>query len=539
MKKYLLMVPLVLLASCETFQIEALRAPASVKQKHYVFSIHGLGGEPKSLGQLMPLLEEHLTQVDPNTEVITKDFDYSGGEKGADVERFVSQFENFLSKELADVTSDSRDKVTLVTHSQGGLIGTLWYLKAIAGVDLKQKMFAERVNGFVAIGVPFWGSKTTFILKDFIPTEYLQKTIFSALKISDEEVTDITASSEKLYGYFQKFASRNYVNSYYDPRMLSVIGVVPDARFDKPAQKSFFGFFSDIKNKFTSVFDNRLNLGERWESDQAVNVSSGRLGFYYYSDTLYQQILQKKPTEITMKDFDYSRFFKTDPKVIYTQAVHSYASNHPKFAMANVPEECFQPAQCEQVAYVDVFKHVAHCETVESTCNMKAYSLLVNQLEVGRRKITKQTSEDIYSQMRTFSLGLKLTLPKNFVPPKELVDPKLVTRFISADFKHSTEKSSLAVEAEDGLIKSKLSQGWEIRLGRYKEWGGRILHYDAVKNQVNIQLTGNIQMKNKGQLDLTKQYPLQMVVQVPGLKKRYLTIPLRPTYTTFLDLQLE
>lgn len=540
MKIYILIAAVLLFASCETFQSMGLRFPASVKQKHYIISIHGLGGKPDSLGELMPVLDKHLSQIDPSTDVIIKNFSYSTGAKDADVERFVSEFENFLIKQIPAISADSADRISLVTHSQGGLVGTLWYLKSINGVDLKQKSYAEKISSFVTLGVPFWGSKTTFVLKDFVPYEFLQSMIFSGLKISDQEVTDITASSQKIYDYFKRFTTKNYVNSYYDPRMINIIGVVPDQKNDEKEKSFFSSVITNIKDRVSRVLDRRLNVGIRWESDQAVNVASGRLGFHFYSDSLYQQILERKPDPVQLENFDYSRFFKTDPQVVFTEAVHSYASNLPKYAIAQVPESCYNPYNCEHPAYVHILKHVAYCDSPKSTCDKINYERLISQLTWAKKKLTVQTSEQIKAEMRTFNLGMEITLPKNFVPPADLLDAKTISKYLVVNYMqgHNVVKN-LKVDSHDGLIKSHPAQTFEIRLGRYREWASRIVNYSAEKNQLNIQLTGSIHMKNKQALDVNKRYPLRMTIQIPGLKTRKLVIPLQPTYTTFLDLQLD
>lgn len=538
MRNYLLLFSVLMLASCETFK-NVQRNIAGVKPRNYIISMHGLSGTPESFDSLLPALEEHLSQINPNYDYVAKEFKYTSGEKGAEIERFVSEFENYLVKEIPVLNEG--DKISMVAHSQGGLVGYVWYLKTLDGVDLKQRAYMEKVNGFVTLGAPFWGSRTTFLLKKFIPNEAIQDFIFEKMKYGDQEVTDLTAASEKIYGYFSKMASKNSVNIYYDPRMLNIVGVVPATKGEEVPKNKFLKIINDLKKKVVKVFDYRLNVGVRWESDQAVNVSSGRLGFYYYSDEINQYMELEKQQNLAMTDFDYSRFFKTDPKYIMVEAVHAKASGYPAYAIASVPEACIEPDLCKHPTYIHVLKHLANCESAQSTCRMDRYSSIFKKLEVAKQSLSLETNDMIRNEMRTYNLGLDLALPKNFVPPKELLDDKTLMKYLQVDYVYGNdEKKHLKDVKKDGLVKNFGSVNYEIRIGRRNEWGSRIVNYSAEKNQLNIQLTGNIQSSNPNvAFDVTKKYPLQMVINIPGLKKRKLVIPLQPTYTTFLDLQLD
>ncbi len=538
MRNYLLLFTVLLLASCETFK-NVQRNISSVKPKMYIITMHGISGSAATFLGLLPALEEHLSQINPNYEYVPLNFTYSSGEKGAEIERFVSEFENFLIKEIPVLNEG--DKISMVAHSQGGLVGYVWYLKTLDGVDLRQKSYLEKIDGFVTLGAPFWGSRTTFLLKKFIPNEAIQDYIFDKMKFGDQELIDLTAASEKIYGYFSKMASKNYVNIYYDPRMLNIAGVVPATKGEEAPKNKFLKIINDLKKKVVKVFDYRLNVGVRWESDQAVNVASGRLGFYYYSDAIRQYMEFDKQQNLMMTDFDYSRFFKTDPKMIFVEAVHSKAIGYPDHAIAAVPEACVEADQCKHPTYLHVLKHLANCETPQSHCQMNRYTAIVKQLEVAKASLSLETSDMIRNEMRTYNLGLDLTLPKNFIPPKELLDSKTLMNYMKVDYVYGdNEKKHLKDVKKDGLVKNVGPVNYEIRIGRRNEWGSRIVNYSAEKNQLNIQLTGSIQSSNPNvAFDVTKKYPLQMVISIPGLKKRKLVIPLQPTYTTFLDLQLD
>lgn len=172
---------------------------------------------------------------------------------------------------------------------------------------------------------------------------------------------------------------------------------------------------------------------------------------------------------------------------------------------------------------------------------MDRYADIVKRLEVAKAPLSLETNEMIRNEMRTFNLGLDLELPKNFVPPKDMLDSKTLMNYLQVDYYYGNEnKKHLKDTKKDGLIKNSVPYNYEVRIGRLNEWGSRIINYSADKNKLQIQLTGNVQpIATVASLDANKKYPLQMIINIPGLKKRKLVIPLQPTYTTFLDLQLD
>lgn len=536
----MLLLSILVLSSCETFNLNALRGPASVKPKHYIVTLHGLNGAPESFAALLPVLEVHLSQINPNYEVVTKNFKYSSGLKEAEIERFVSEYENFLSQEIP-VLNDG-DKISMIAHSQGGLVSYIWYLKTLDGVDLRQRAYMERIDGFVTLGAPFWGSDTTYILKKFIPIDDLKDFVFDKMHLNGQESIDIASASEKIYGYFSKMAQKSYVNFYYDPRMLNLSAVVPAIKGDEAIPKSkFFKFITSMKRKLVKVFDYHLNVGTRWESDQVVNVASSRLGFYYYSDAITRHVSREKRNNLVMDDFDYSRFFKTDPKFILVEGVHNKSGGYGDYAMAAIPEKCVKPDQCKHPTYVHILKHLANCESAKATCQKDSYMNIVQQLDQAKAPLSLETNEMLRKEMRTFNLGLDLQLPKNFVPPKEILESKNLMKYLQVNYVYGNDNKKHEKNVKnDGLVKNWGPFDYEIRVGRLNEWGSRIVNYSADKNKLQIQLTGSVQpIATASSIDVNRKYPLQMVINIPGLKKRKLVIPLQPTYTTFLDLQLD
>ncbi|MFN3455289.1 MAG: esterase/lipase family protein [Pseudobdellovibrio sp.] len=525
------------------------------KPRHFIFTVHGLGGDQTTFGSMLPALKQHIEYVNSSYEIVTDTFVYPTGRENVNVELFVKLFENFLSDKLNQYQFAPEDKISLITHSQGGLVATLWYLKSLYSADPIQRTYAEHVSGFVTLGTPFWGSSTAYMIKEKLPFDFIRNFIYKIMKLSDIELTDLSSASKKIYNYFNEIVNANSVNTYHDPRMLNVVGVIPD--WDSPLVRELMQihriiFSPENQARLRKFFNYRINIGNRWESDQVVNVPSARLGFYQYSDTLIQKIQEKIPEKVTSEDFSYARFFKTDPEYLLVETTHVTPIAERNYAMAWVSSSCVEVTHCDHPTYKNVFKHIVNCEDSRNKCDMNKYKNMVGVLFYGDKTFSQASSDKLISDMRTFNLGFNITIPENFKLPKDIMDTEDMYKYIQVDFVHGHKKLSNRLEKrmEDGLInKINANQDFRIQLGRYREWGSRVVKYYSDTRELNIYLSGNVQPADAKSWQILKpappnwtinrDYEISIKIRVPGLKPRDLTIPVRPTYTTYLNLILE
>lgn len=529
MKHLLLLIILLCSFSCQTFSKWLGRSPSSEtarSAKHYVFTVHGLAGDTTTFGSLLPVVKYHLEYVDPKYEVVTHTFMYATGKMDADVPQFIESFEMFLDQFFRQNRLEKDDKISIVCHSQGGLVTTLWYAKTIAGTDQRQIEIANHVKAIVTEGTPFWGSKMAHIINDKLPYEWMQNLVYKIMAVGKLEVRDMSTASTMIFDFFRTKATVQ-VEQLYSPFMLNIAGVNPGR----------------------SVQTQRLNVGSRWEADQVVNVPSARLGFYFYSDSINQAILEKVPETVTMKDFHYSQYFSHDPEFKLVEGIHTTVRD--QAGMAVVPEKCLDAAVCDQPTYAPVLKHLSRCEAKENSCDQSKYQFIRGQLHRGDESFGKTTHDALMNQMRTFQLSFNLQLPKGFVPPKDLFKSSSgIAKYVKVDYQHGPKKSDnkYAGAHEDALVKREYPfQDFRVQLGRYKEWGSRVAKHYQETNQVNVQFSGSLkptdpywQPTNINPSDWAeKLFPVTVTVDIPGLKPRTVIMPLRPTYTTFVELNLE
>ena len=530
MKNLLILLLLFTSLSCQSLTKWFGREPAQVQQKsakHYVFTVHGLAGNETTFGSLLPTLKNHLEFVDPKYEVVTQTFRYATGSMDADVPQFIESFEKFVDEFFKYNSLAKDDKISIVCHSQGGLVTTLWYAKAISGTDLRQIEIANKVKTIVTEGTPFWGSGMAHIINDKLPFEWMQNLVYKFMAIGKLEVRDMSTASNRIFDFFREKATAN-VEYLQSPEMLNIAGVHPR----------------------DSMQSKRFNMGLRLESDQVVNVPSARLGFYYYSDSIVKYVHESVSQNITLNDFNYSQYFSHDPKLKLIETTHTTVGK--SNGMAVVPGKCIDSSSCDQPSYALVLTHLSRCEQKENSCNQSNYEFLRGNLYKDDPSFGETSHLALMNQMRTFQLSVNIQLPKDFVPPKDFLKSEGISKYIKVNYKYGYKKSAnKRVEDQmndDALVNRESDlQDYRIQLGRYREWGSRVSKHFAETNQVNVQFTGNVKPTDAywnassvnplGWRDRT--FPLTVEIDVPGLKKRKVTMPLRPTYTTFVELTLE
>lgn len=515
--------------SCQSLSKLFTREPASQTNrtaKHYIFTVHGLAGNETTFGSLLPNLKNHLEYVDPKYEVVTHTFLYATGNMNADVPQFIESFEKFVNQYFTDNPLKKDDKISIVAHSQGGLVTTLWYAKSISGTDLRQIEIANKVKAIVTQGTPFWGSNMAHIVNDKLPFTWMQDLFYKMMAVGKLEVRDMSTASNRIFEFFREKAAAN-IEYLQSPHMLNIAGVNPT----------------------DSLQSSKFNMGFRLESDQVVNVPSARLGFYYYSDSIVKHIHGSVPETVTLNDFNYSQYFSHDPKLKLIETIHTQVGKK-SYGMALVPDKCIDTTKCDQPTYAPVLTHLSRCEDNENSCDQKNYEILRNNLYQNDKSLGEESQKNLMDQMRTFQLSVNIQLPKDFAPPADLLKGEGISKYLKVDYQygHTKSKNKDVDKSEDALVSRAFPfQDYRIQIGRYREWGSRVAKHFKETNQLNVQFTGNVRptdaywkpshINPPGWTE--KSFPLEVEIEIPGLKKRKVTIPLRPTFTTFVELTLE
>ncbi len=127
-------------------------------QKHHIFLLHGIGGNKGTFGSLENLLNRQHPCIKART------FEYKTGSLQNTYD-FARDFNQYVSS-LQTVEIRNSDKVSLIMHSQGGLVGSLW-LKFLSENNLP---LLKQLDSFITLSTPFWGADIAHIGKQFFYT---------------------------------------------------------------------------------------------------------------------------------------------------------------------------------------------------------------------------------------------------------------------------------------------------------------------------------------------------------------------------------
>jgi pimeloyl-ACP methyl ester carboxylesterase len=116
---------------------------------NHIFLIHGIGGSGKSFGEM----SSYLKNLDEC--YVISSFEYDTGNSSLSTYDFAVSFQNFLVQKIKAQEISATDKISLIMHSQGGLVGNLW-LNLVR--DLSPVIY-HQVDAFITLSTPHWGAE--------------------------------------------------------------------------------------------------------------------------------------------------------------------------------------------------------------------------------------------------------------------------------------------------------------------------------------------------------------------------------------------
>ncbi len=125
--------------------------------RNHIFLIHGIGGTEKTFG----VMDRYLEKVNPCN--VATHFVYDTGDSKQSTYNFSDSLDEFISKSMVRNNFGPKDRISFIMHSQGGLVGSLWLLNA----RIKHPEIYARVDSFITLSTPYWGSKMARMGKKF------------------------------------------------------------------------------------------------------------------------------------------------------------------------------------------------------------------------------------------------------------------------------------------------------------------------------------------------------------------------------------
>ena len=533
-------------SSCTTIQNDqAGRASASFqsennksidkKGRHFIVTIHGIRSEEKDLGYLDQVLLAHLKQLKPDVNYIILPFKYATGTNKNLFSFAYDNLSRFLRENIKSPTQD--DSLIFVTHSQGGMISTIWKAAATYGYFkstslnakptteeirlLDDKIYADITDQIITLGTPFWGAN---IARTAIDLNILDDGFTTELK-------DLVFNSDLITWLRQYAVFSTEQNSLEKTEYTNIAGIIPDRKsklfyknqFGKSESQFFDRFTVDLINTFSkrySFSSEKINSNkpDRFESDLAVVVPSTRSHFYYAKKDIFCSQNDILPTDFSLKKL----FPKS--KYILTESMHTTVVTDEAFrskGMIKIPLACLNPIQCDHPTYRYILKAVANCEN--TFCQPQAVENIFTKLDQIKK------IENAYDQILTaghdlqgFSLDLNIQVPPGYdLPEKYYSDSKYTFREVEsfdengdefytryAKAKTLSERKIRSYKLLKEMIKLKkdflssdLIDTSDIKIARHRE-GYSGLVYWGNNNELLLHLTGFIKPSSLKKLPL-------------------------------------
>ncbi len=534
---------------------------------HLIITVHGLNSNSKSFGYMPEALVNQMKDVQPQYNLQVMKFEYLTGDKKLSTFDFASNLsiaiDTFFVKNGGLI---EQDKISLITHSQGGLVSVIWYIdnllakstaENISFSDTQLSQYARHIDAVVSLGSPFWGSKLAAgSQSDNAVINWVGK----QLPYGFTELKEMAFSSNTIFTFRRRAIAIDKMpdsEKYIKARFLNIAGIVPDKISKRTAAK----IDSSITKLWMQVSTNFLETvgfgGEHYESDTAVIVPSARLDF------IYGEALNKnyQPNEVLeFKSFQQTKYVQDlDVPFILVRAVHTSLNINNYYDVVNIPKFCVEPNLCDHPTYKFVIKHLLNCESESENgkCDQDKYKTLMAELDLGNSK-TLQNSLNNIQPLQGFTLDINLRLP---------LDYKVGQKFQTDSIGFLQALDLNYVKEPFSLVRSGLIDGggpnvpYDIYLGRSNEIYSStttsayntekkqlvpFVFYEQTLNPLRFHITGIVQQKipqpiNTVDYEIWKEngFPIKIRIHLPGLKPRIVIARVKPTYSTFIDVVLE
>ncbi len=330
----------------------AFASEKQCKGFHHIFLVHGIGSKSeRTFGHLKATFLAQFKREEIKCHKIHL-FNYDTGND----EKSAIHFSIDFQKKVNSLVNKSTDKLSIVAHSQGGIVSLLWMIKSYQREKLYSPSFVDNVVSFTTLSTPFWGAGVASI-GNFLRAPYY-------LPFGKTELREMSYGSDTISKLFNFFTEAQ--TSYYEDklrnniRVLNIGGILQSL---SPLQK--------------------LGLRTRGlENDLVVSAPSSRLGFLVAKDkrTQYSENDIWGNNEFLKKDFGEFHIVK---------AGHFRAPYFNLKGTAKIPKKCIKDFNCNHPTLKAIYNNV-----------------MEYPLELNRKLALKMTS---------FRININVNLPNEWL----------------------------------------------------------------------------------------------------------------------------
>ncbi|MGZ3809954.1 MAG: esterase/lipase family protein, partial [Bacteriovorax sp.] len=384
----------VLGTSCSSIGIDRKLASGpsdeTSKPRHLIFLVHGIAGSAKSFGHMDEALTRHLnaSKIDNvSYDNIVKSFVYDTFNNQKNTEQFAKD----LGRAIDQFFSENgeirpQDKISLVAHSQGGIVSLIWLYNATLGNADFHPKYVSHVDSYITLGTPFWGAKIALFAENLKKATVKGHDDSAPLFGGDRQLEDMSFGSQVINN-FRTNATRPEFQEALRKMNLHVRPV------------NFGGAASSMKMLAPFAIGKK-----EYEDDTAVPLPSSRLDFIYASslksDYEDGEVLQSTDFHET----HYSPFHVVDAlHLTYMRMVKKWS------AVADIPSECIKNANCDHPTFKYVLAHLKHDTNVPNEkllSKMSGYLLDINlRLPVGDTLSAEDVNFEFTSNDKDLSIA--------------------------------------------------------------------------------------------------------------------------------------
>ncbi|MCB9748071.1 MAG: hypothetical protein H6755_06665 [Candidatus Omnitrophica bacterium] len=305
------------------------------KPKHVIFLIHGIGGDKTHFGYMSKALPKILNEKDPSTKYLVKSIEYDTGHDEKTPYEFAQDINLVIQRTTASGKFRKEDKISLIMHSQGGLVGAIWVMQSLMGSPgYSSPATIKHLNAFITLGAPFWGAKTAQWGSE-IKALTNRLGVKVALPYGKRELEQMSFGSDLIFDFRMAMIDpqyQPYINHLRENvRFLNIVGV------------------ADLLNPL-GIF---VSGSDKYEDDGAVPLASARFNF------LYIQSLKNSYDDDDLVLLEEVREVDMAPYVVVNAMHRSPLPELENFAgIAQIPKKCIRDKNCLHPTFPYLWNHI-------------------------------------------------------------------------------------------------------------------------------------------------------------------------------------
>ena len=308
-------------------------------------------------------------------------------------------------------------------------------------------------------------------------------------------------------------------------RTASIAGVLPAS-----SQSDVIPYYKPLLGLFEKYFGS--GHGQITENDLAVAVPSARLDFIYLKSD------KQKNERIHFSDFTHFNE-KSIGNLFVVQGVHANPTGKGFYDIAEVPLKCgLIDNPCTHPTFPLILQFTMACTKEIVNCNNHELQTTLNKFFnsydwTQRRKVGDYDNENLH----TFIVDLTIDFPDYYKLPKN--KPELLLNFIH--FPMAKNEKIINPKLNPDSYHFVLFRKNEVLSNTVKIEAFRLEPpYSPLLNQARITLHGQVYLNSENMAQFKKQalegFKLPIIIDLPGLEKRTIEALIKPTYTTFMNI---